>query len=65
MTNAKKKVRIKVRAVGQAFGCVGELYYLNGRKAAETGDVFPRGMGHVAQSAAEALAAKLGLEVVS
>lgn len=63
-TTATKTVKISTKNVGQNFGTVGVLKARNGRVVAET-DTYPRGFAQAATDAAEALAAKLGYEVVS
>lgn len=64
MNNAIKTVRIRVRGVGQSFGCVGQLVARNGRVIEET-DMKPHGMTAAARDAALAIATKRGWEVTS
>lgn len=59
-----KKVIIKVRATGINFGCYAELFDAETEsKLAETDDIRPHGMRHIAYSDGESLAASNGWEV--
>lgn len=65
MTNTETKVvRIRVRNVGQSFGCCAALVARNGRVLGET-RVRPHGMRHVAHADALELAEKHGWTVAS
>lgn len=65
-TIQSRRVVIKVRSVGQAFGCIAELRdEETDQKLAETDRVRPHGMRGAAYSDGEALAADRGWEVAS
>jgi hypothetical protein len=57
-TKSGKTVRIRVRPVGQAFGCCGEVVARNGRVLAST-DVLPLGFTAAAIDAAMRLAKEI------
>ena len=59
-----RRVRIRVRQVGQSFGCVGEIVALNGRTIDET-PVYPLGFDANARRRAMQVADARGWEVVS
>lgn len=58
-----KTVTIKVRTVGQAFGCEAVVKYLNGRTA-HTTDTFPYGFTSSAYDSALHEAERRGWKVV-